>query len=111
MRRLSVIIFASVLGTQALACTADLGSCDVDPTVDCFKGKGGASSGTAAGGAAGAGAISSGTSGAAGTGTTTACDCMADPSSCGKCDGAACDTGQECKSGFCADMVCCDAAC
>src|SRR5690349_11136331 len=95
MLRLMPCAFAAALGALLTACTADLGNCDVDPTADCFKGKGGSSSGVAAGGGTGSGG----------------CDCNIDPL-CGKCKGAGCLDSSECQSGlFCADGVCCETEC
>lgn len=42
-------------------------------------------------------------------GDETGVDCGG--SACAKCNGAACAAGADCKSGFCADAVCCDVSC
>lgn len=81
MRTSVACVIAFFLGSLP-ACTANLGNCDLDPTLDCFKGKGGGA-GSGSGGSAGTSGSAGTNGGSAGTsggsaGAGGACDCSQD---------------------------------
>ncbi len=86
----------------AVACAGSLLACSSEG----FQPSGGGGTGGAAqdGGGASGGAAGSSSGGAAGSGGLAGAKGTAD-------DGDACGAGSDCKSGFCADGVCCDTAC